>query len=229
MNGDITKLEENNAPMVSLPQSSIQQYGNKNIAISGSATINQTINKNIIINENKQENKINKITAIKNFSLEYFQLIISDALNINNKSACYVNKEDALLKKYVPSELYKVCSMLTPDGIETLKTFPAIICNKCTFPYGKSNDSEKAIYAYLTNISKLEHNIKIEFEPIDTFPQKILAMPSIARDFSVNIDCMESDLNITGWYIKKANLFNHEFIKEGNIDPGQIPWRCRHE
>lgn len=178
---------------------SIQQQNNN----TGSGTMNITIN----YSNREHEDSAAKMIAIQQFSKKYYQLIVTRDPDIFENNSITVPADRALNRQLVPHEIFERCSPLEDEGIEELKTFPAIICKENTDYDGVTDSSQNAIYGYIKQIKKLGKEIKIVFMHIKPFPQSILCNKRTAVFFDLNMECALTDLNQSAWSVHKANLF----------------------
>lgn len=154
------------------------------------------------------QNQNEMMLAISQFSKEYYQLIVTpaDIFEADANSSVSVSAKRALRQDAVPAEIYERCSSLTPQGIEELKTFPAIICSEKENRYYADVDSKQmAIFAYVRKIKKSKKEIKIYYTPLRIIPLRILC--ENPTDYDVNVDCALSDFNVSAWTVRKINLF----------------------
>ncbi len=158
------------------------------------------------------------LLAIRNFSQEYYQLIVTGD-EILEESSLIIPAERALIKGTVPDEIYENCSSLSPAGQEMLKKIPAIICNENTDYHGKTDPEQSAIYARIEKIKVGSGGIKLYYKPLDLFPQRILNENSI--DFGIRCDSAITELNRCAWSVKKVNLF--EAFEDVGLDNIRSP------
>lgn len=163
---------------------------------------NSTINASI--NNNKPDNSAEKMIAIKHFSKEYYQLIVTSEDDVFENGIATIPTTMALTQSLVPPEILSRCSTLTNEGIEELKTFPAIVCKENTDLHGRTSPTQEAAYCYINSIKKVGKNIKIKFSPIEAFAQSKLS----EKVFNLKMDCDLTDLNRTAWSVHKVNLFD---------------------
>lgn len=111
--------------------------------------------------------------------------------------------------------------MLTDEGIEKLKHFPAIICMENTEMRGVTSPTQWAMYAYIKAVRKMGKNIKIVFTPLAPVQQIKLCDKRNAVFFDLNMDCAIIDLNRSAWTVHKVNVF--EAFDEAEITITQRP------
>ena len=183
----------------------IERNNDKSLYVNGSNNFiinNSTIN--APINNNKPNNTAEKMIAIKHFSKEYYQLIVTDEEDILGNYIVTIPTNMALTQSLVPPEILSRCSTLTNEGIEELKTFPAIVCKENTDLHGRTSLTQEALYCYINSIKKVGKNIKIKFSYIESFKQAKLS----ENAFGLKMDCDLTDLNRTAWSVHKVNLFD---------------------
>jgi hypothetical protein len=178
----------------------LEQYGHKNVNIVNGGTVNLNFN-----DSSFRDHETEKLMAVQAFSKEYYQLLVTDVIS-NGLAILPTNK--SLIRDMVPNEIFYSCSSLSNEGKLKLKTFPAIICKKNTDYYGKTSPSQKAWFCYITGISVGSQLIQVAFQPLGAFKKTKFGDRQIASYFGINVDCMLTDLNLTGWYVHKINIFN---------------------
>ena len=154
------------------------------------------------------KNDITSEGVISQFSKEYYQLIVTaaDIFDTDSGSAVSIPTDRALKQHSVPDEIFDRCSSLSDEGIEELKTFPAIICSEKLDRYYADVDAKHmAIFAYIRKIKKCRKEIKIYYTPLQMIPLRILCENPI--DYGIDVDCALSDFNVTAWTVHKINLF----------------------
>lgn len=202
-NNDMTSTKINGMPF-----NQLEQNGQKNINI----TNNQggTVNLNIH-DSSSQNHETEDLMAVQAFSKVYYQLLVTDVL-VGGSAIIPANR--SLLSNMVPIEIFESCSELSNQGKEKLETFPAIVCRRNTEYYGKTSLSQSAWYCRITGILVEGNVIRVLFHSLGSFEQNKLGDQQNASYFGINTDCMLTDLNLTGWYVHKVNIFN-AFDKAG--------------
>lgn len=177
----------------------VKQDGQHNIYVENHATVNLNVS-NSRLGNMSIAGLLRKLKSLDN---EYYNLLVT-LEDLSQQDYITVSTERALTKDTVPEEIYENCSNLSDEAMERLMTYPAIICNENTDYYGKTNPEQKAIYAVITKIKKHGKQIRVYFQPIDTFEQQKLI--DYAFDFDLDMDCAITDLNRSWWLVKKVNL-----------------------
>lgn len=206
MNNNLTNSDNLPSEINALPINKFEQRGKNNVNIVNKGTVNFNLRDSSVKNHETEE-----MMAVQAFSQVYYQLLVTDTLE-NNSAILPANR--SLLYNMTPIEIYSTCSELSAKGKEKLKTFPAIICKKNTEYYGKTNFAQMALFCYLSDISVMENLIRVSFQPLAAFRQNEISKQNIASYFGINVDCMLTDLNLTGWYVHKINIFK-AFAKAG--------------
>lgn len=153
--------------------------------------------------------------AVQRFSKEYYHLIVTTQEDAFQRNTILVSDTRCLLKGYVPEEIFSECSTLSETGINTLLTFPAIICMESKEPFGKPDPTQFALYAYIKKIKKVGKDIAVVFQPLGAFPQEKLYDKRNSVFFDLNMNCYVSDLNHSAWSVHKVNVF--EAFSEAGI------------
>lgn len=187
--------------------SAVSQTGNTNLNVTNEAggvvNINYSYPKSNFTSGSAEE-----LMAIQSFSTQYYQLIVTCEDSIFTNNMVTIPAERALSRNYVPDEILERCSPLSDNGIEELKTFPAIICHENTDLHGVTDPKQMAIYAYITIVQVEGKIIKVAFKPIRIFNQQRMCLPEAAIYFGLeHMDCAITELNHSAWYVHKRNLF----------------------
>lgn len=201
MSNEINKTS-NNHPMVVQKAERSLYIENRN---GGTINLNYNFPKTSITGE--------MLTAVQSFSKDYYQLIVT-GYDIFSSNSIVVSSERALTEGTIPQELLQTHSTLTDNAIERMLTLPAVICNENTQFRGITDPNQKAIYAYVKKIKKVEKEIKLYFQPIYFFAQQVLN--DYAIDFGINVSCVLTELNRSHWCIKRVNLF--EAFQDAHIE-----------
>ena len=183
----------------------VQQTGEKNVHVNNQAGGIVTIN--VHLPQRDTGGSAEEMMVIQSFSKSYYQLLVTceDDVFINN--VITVSADRALSCHLVPPEIFERCSSLSDEGVEELKTFPALICRENTELKGNTDPNQKAIYAYIRRVQKVGRNIKIAFHPIMPLLQIQMCNKKNAIYFDLNMDCAITDLNYSAWSVHKVNLF----------------------
>lgn len=144
------------------------------------------------------------LMAVQRFSREYYHLIVTTE-DIMHQTKIIILADKAMVKGTIPDELFDRCATLTPEAQVEAMAIPAIICNMNTDYGGKTLPGQTAIYARLIRICPADDEIEVEFQPLGPVSQELLV--SCHPAFGLNMSCAMTDLNITGWSIRKINLF----------------------
>jgi len=166
-----------------------------------------TVNFNITYPQGKAANAAERMMAIQAFSEEYYQLLVTCDETVFESNIITMPVGRALTKYGVPDEIFQRCSTLTRDGIEELKTFPAIICIENTQMKGVTDPRQMAVFAYIRKVQKVGKNINIVFEPLAVFQQLLLCDKRNAVFFDLNMECAITDLNRSEWTVHRTNVF----------------------
>lgn len=191
----------------------VAQTGNTNVNVTnqdgGIVNINYNFHKDPLANSAEQ------MIAVQSFSKKYYQLFVTCEEDVFKDNIVTVTASRALPQYLVPPEIFDRCSSLSDEGIEELKTFPALICRENTGMKGETDPNQSAVYGYVTKIKKEGPNIKVAFHPIGLIRQSVLCEKKYAIYFDLNMDCAITDLNHSAWSVHNANLF--EAFKEAKI------------
>lgn len=202
-------------PKASIPTTHgiIAQNGKTNVNVTnqdgGIVNINYNFQNGLVADSAEQ------MMAVQSFSKKYYHLIVTCEEDVFKDNIVTVTASRALSQYLVPTEIFERCSSLSDEGIEELKTFPALICRENTGMKGETDPNQSAVYGYITKIKKEGPNIKVAFHPIGLIRQSVLCEKRYAIYFDLNMDCAITDLNHSAWSVHNANLF--EAFKEAKI------------
>ena len=194
---------------------SVIQDGKNNLNLTNNS--GGTVNLNYYASNDRPSSSSEKLIAIQSFSKDYYQLIVTQEDDVFQTNVITVSTDRALAKRYVPEEIFERCSSLSAEGIELLKTFPAVICQENTEHHGITSPNQWAMYSYIRKVQVAGGNVKIAFEPIQPFPQIKMCGKRAAVFFDLVMDCAITDLNHSAWSVHRANLFD-AFKEVGLID-----------
>lgn len=199
MTNELSVHQENTA----LP-TPVTQHGEKNVHVTNQA--GGTVNVNIY-QQTGGDASAESMMRIQAFSKEYYQLLVTLEEDVFKTNVITISAERSLTRGYAPTEIFERCAPLTDAGIEELKKFPAIICRENTELNGVTDPNQMCVYAYIKRVMKAGRSIKVAFQPVALMFQQILCDKRNAVFFDLNMDCAITDLNHSGWYVHKANLF----------------------
>lgn len=214
MSGELAEIQ-NSVPAAPVAQ----QTGKNNIHVTNQN--GGTVNFNINYQQSMAGSSAEEMIAVRSFSKEYYQLIVTCEDDIFQTKVVTVQASRALTQGTVPPEIFKRCSTLTDAGIEELKHIPAIICMENTEMRGNTAPTQWGMYSYIKAIRKMGNNIKIVFEPLEPVQQIKLCDKRSAVFFDLNMDCAITDLNHSAWTVHKINVF--EAFDEAEIPISKRP------
>lgn len=202
-----------NQQIMPLAAPSLEQTGKNNVNVTNQQGGIVNLNYNIHLGETVDSSE--KMMAIQKFSKKYYQLLVTTEEDVFVNNIVTISADRALSQYYVPPEILERCSSLSDEGIEELKTFPAIVCRENTDYNGETDPNQMAMYCYIKLVKKEGKNIKVAFRPIAPFFQIKLCEVKTAVYFDLRMDCAITDLNHSAWSVHKVNLF--EAFKEAGI------------
>lgn len=183
----------------------VEQTGEKNFFVKNLP--GGIVNVNNYFPAGGTENSAEKMMAIQKFSRKYYQLLVTTEEDVFKNNIVIVSADRALTQYYVPPEILERCSPLTDEGIDELKTFPAIVCRENTGFNGETDPNQMAMYCYIKLIKSEGRNIKVAFCPIAPFFQIKMCDEKAAIYFDLTMDCAITDLNHSAWSVHKVDLF----------------------
>lgn len=185
---------------------SVVQSGTNNYNVNNQS--GATINFNITYPQTRVANAAEAMMAIQSFSTEYYQLLVTCEEDVFEKNMLTIPTSRALTKFGVPEEIFQRCSTLSHDGVAELKTFPAIICKENTELKCVTDPRQFAVFGYIKGVQKVGKSIRVVFEPLATFQQLKLCDQRVAVFFDLNMECAITDLNRSGWSVRRVNVFD---------------------
>jgi len=192
-----------------------QQTGKTNVNVTNES--GGIVNFNITYPQTTPGVSAEQLMAVKSFSKEYYQLIVTCEEDVFKDNIVTVPAGRALTKYLVPTEIFDRCSTLSDEGKAELMRFPAIICRENTGMSGVTDPNQWAMFAYIKLIRVSGKNIKIAFQPLVPIQQQKLCDKRNAIYLDLNMDCAITDLNHSAWSVHKVNVF--EALDEAEI-PG---------
>lgn len=183
----------------------VQQTGEKNVHVTNQE--GGIVNINYNYPKRELAGSAAEMMTILGFSKTYYQMIVTCEEDVFENNIITVLANRALNQYLAPPEIVERCGPLEYDGIEELKTFPAIICQENTELNGATDSKQMAFYAYIKRVKKVGKEVKIAFHPIMPFPQSVLCDKKNAIYFDLNMECAVTDLNHSAWSVHKVNLF----------------------
>ena len=184
---------------------SLVQTGTNNYNVNNQS--GATVNFNINYPQARVANPAEAMMAVQLFSTEYYQLLVTCEEDVFEKNMLTIPSSRALNKYIVPEEIFQRCSTLSREGIEELKTFPAIICRENTEMKAVTDSRQFAVFGYIKGVQKINKSIRVVFEPLAAFQQLKLCDQKNAVFFDLNMDCAITDLNRSAWSVHKVNVF----------------------
>lgn len=183
----------------------VEQTGKTNVNVTNQQ--GGTVNFNYNFYPGEAADSAEKMIAIQRFSKEYYQLLVTNEDDVFSTNVVTVSADRALNQYLVPHEILEKCSSLSEEGIEELKTFPAIVCRENTSYNGETDPNQVAMYCYVKRIKKFGKYIQVAFSPIAPLFQRLLCEKRNAIYFDLNMGCAITDLNHSAWSVHKVNLF----------------------
>lgn len=189
----------------------IKENTENNFNISNSSvTVNVTVPQQISPSSDAE-----RILAMSRFSHEYYQLLVSTEEDIFETGVISFPRNRALNQYNVPPEILERCSSLENEGIQELKTFPALICRENRELYGKASPDEIGFLGYIKKVQKTSREIKVVFNVISPIHHAVLCDKKNAVYFDLDMDSAITSLTYTAWSVHKTDLF--EALDEAGV------------
>ena len=154
----------------------------------------------LVMPRKKQESKavISDALMVDN---DFFHLIVVGGYSLENEVVT-VSKEYALTAS-TAEEVVKELATLSPEAIEVLKTYPALIMDKNKY-YGRADASQKVVYGFITDIIELDEAIELHFQTLNKIPQQTVL--DLADSLGIRKAFAWNELDDTHWAVKKVKL-----------------------
>ncbi|MDY5576622.1 MAG: hypothetical protein SPF70_03975, partial [Lachnospiraceae bacterium] len=144
-------------------------------------------------------------------NLDYYNLIIVAGDELDGTGHVMVDKDRAITES-TSEELKKLYAALTPEAIEIIKTFPAIIATE-NHDYGKTDDNHYADYGIITDVKVQDNGIKVYYQLLNKIPQQKLN--ELLFELGIQGNSNFNELNRMHWAIKRINMV--EVLGENGI------------
>lgn len=105
--------------------------------------------------------------------------------------------------EYTDEDFVDDFASLSPEAIETLKTYPAIVTTE-NHDYGETDEDHLAFWGFLNKIRVRSNGIRITFTPVHPFP--LQRLNENAGLFGIEARSRFSELNRNHWALKRVNL-----------------------
>jgi hypothetical protein len=160
---------------------------------------------------NNQPNGNITAGAVQEFNPDYYNLMVVGDGDLDGTGHFLVDKRRAITES-TSQELKDAYASLTPEAIEEIKTFPAIIATE-NHSYGKTDDQHQAIYGIITDVKKQDNGIKVYYQVLNWIPQQRLN--DLAMELGLGRTTSFNELNRMHWAIKRINMV--EVLREAGI------------
>ncbi len=202
MKDDLIKPAASNLP--------VQQNAEKIVNVEKLGTLQQT---NQFFVMNGIPGMPGVVPTAFNYSTTYYNLIVWGSEPFFEQKHVTITKDRALVEiGNITEELKSWLSPLTEEAIEALKTFPCIIANENKF-YGKADEDQRAVLAFITDIVNRTNGIEIYFHPLYGIPQQRLN--ELHFELGINGTKSFSEFNHSHWTVKEINLM--EVLSENGL------------
>jgi len=149
--------------------------------------------------------------AMQEFNPDYYNLIVVGDGDLDGTGHFLVDKTRAITES-TSQELKDAYAALTPEAINVVKTFPAIIATE-NHDYGKTDDQHQAIYGIITDVKVQDNGIKVYYQILNLIPQQKLN--ELAPELGIGRASSFNELNRMHWAIKRINMV--EVLREDGI------------
>ena len=149
--------------------------------------------------------------ATQEFNPDYYNLIVVGDGDLDGTGHFLVDKTRAITES-TSQELKDAYAALTPEAINAVKTFPAIIATE-NHAYGTTDDQHQAIYGIITDVKVQDNGIKVYYQILNWIPQQKLN--ELAPELGIGRASSFNELNRMHWAIKRINMV--EVLREAGI------------
>ena len=113
-------------------------------------------------------------------------------------------KDRCLTEGFHRNEINERLCHLSPDDIEELKRYPALVLNENTGYRGKTDPNQIALYAIIEDIKIQDNGVMIYYQMMS--PIKQIEINEIGEALGLQSGSAKTELNRTHWVLKKINL-----------------------
>lgn len=186
----------------------MEQHGDRNFQVGEIGNFTQNVSV-LVMPSQKQESKavISDALMVDN---DYFHLVVVGGCSPES-GVVTVSKEYALTAS-TAEEVTKELATLSPEAIEVLKTYPALIMGKNKH-YGRADASQNAVYGFITDIIELDEAVELHFQVLNRIPQQTVL--SLADSLAIQRAYAWNELDDTHWAVKKVKLT--EVLKSAGV------------
>lgn len=177
----------------------MEQHGDRNFQVGEIENFTQNVSV-LVMPSKKQESRaiISDALLVNN---DYFHLIVVGGCSPES-GVVTVSKEYALTAS-TAEEVVTELATLSPEAIEVLKTYPALIMDK-NKRYGRADASQNAVYGFITDIIELDEAVELHFQILNRIPQQTVL--GLADSLEIRRAFAWNELDDTHWAVKKVKL-----------------------
>lgn len=201
---------QNVTPSDILPQTTVNQYGEKSVHIGQVDNMSQ----NVFVIPMVQQLANGTIQPVnKQLNTSCYHLFVLGGENFIDNHFI-ISPERALCQYWTNEVLREKYGKLTDECIDELKTFPALFVPETAGYYAKASEEQQAFWGILEDIRIQDNGIKIRYKSIWPIPLQNIC--NIGFELGImDLTKAISELNRTHWAIKNINLM--EELKDANI------------
>ena len=192
------------------PQTTVNQYGEKNVHIDSVENLNQSL---IVLPVMIQASNGTMQMSNKQLNPNCYHLFVLGGESFAD-GHFVISADRALCSYWTNEDLREKYGRLTADIIEELKTYPALFVPEADAYYGKPSDEQQSFWGLIDDIRVQDNGIKIRFQRILPIPLKDIC----SIGFELGLKDMTkaiTELNRTHWALKNINLI--EELRDANI------------
>ena len=193
-----------------MPQTTVNQYGEKSVHIGRVDSMSQNVFLCPIMQQlpNGTMQPTNKQLNTSCYHL----FVLGGETFVDNHFI--VSPDRALCQHWTNDNLREKYGKLTKECIDELKTFPALFMPESDGYYAKPSDKQQAFWGILEDIRIQDNGIKIRFKSIWPIPLREIC--NIGFELGLmDMTKAITELNRTHWALKNINLI--EELKDANI------------
>ena len=113
-------------------------------------------------------------------------------------------KDRCLTEGFFRNKINERLCHLSPEDIEELKRYPALVLNENTGYRGKTDPNQIALYAIIEDIKIQDNGVMIYYQMMS--PIKQIEINEIGEALGLQSGSAKTELNRTHWVLKKINL-----------------------
>ena len=194
-------LPQQTSPQQATVPTALNQYGDDSTQIAYVQNYAPTVNQTVIIQSGAANRDSRILSNGFHFDYDCFNLFVIGAEEY--KDPWFLVPKDRALTESTSPEMKERCASLSPDAVETIKSFPALFCSE-NHNYTRTDPDHIAYYGYVLDIKMQDNGIKVYFRILNELPQQ--ALIDLSEQLCIGRANSFTELCRTHWAIKRVNL-----------------------